>query len=58
MEFTYKIKELSQRIPNQLDHIQTEEATNNAIVMPFIPALGYDIFNPLEVLLIMLLTEY
>lgn len=27
----------------------TEEATKNAFVMPFIQCLGYDVFNPLEV---------
>jgi hypothetical protein len=29
--------------------IKTEEGTKNALVMPFINALGYDVFNPLEV---------
>jgi hypothetical protein len=29
--------------------IQTEEATKNAFIMPFIQSLGYDVFNPLEV---------
>ncbi len=27
----------------------TEEATKNALVMPFLQALGYDVFNPLTV---------
>lgn len=49
MDFIEKIQELSQRIPKQLDHIQTEEATKSAFVMPFIQALGYDVFNPFEV---------
>lgn len=31
------------------DDVQTEEATKNAFVLPFINALGYDIFNPREV---------
>jgi hypothetical protein len=31
------------------DNIQTEEATKNAFVMPFLQSLGYDVFNPLEV---------
>lgn len=34
---------------NKQDHLETEEATKNALVMPFIRALGYDVFNPLEV---------
>ncbi len=33
----------------QLAHIQTEEATKNALVMPFISALGYNVFSPTEV---------
>ena len=32
-----------------MDHLETEEATKNALVMPFIRALGYDVFNPKEV---------
>ncbi len=50
MDFIDKIQEISNRIPKQVEHIQTEEATKNAFVMPFISALGYDIFNPLEVI--------
>ena len=49
MDFIDRIRELSARIPKQLEHIQTEEATKNALVMPFISALGYDVFNPTEV---------
>ncbi len=29
--------------------LKSEEATKNALVMPFIAALGYDVFNPTEV---------
>lgn len=49
MDFIDKIRELSARIPKQLEHIQTEEATKNALVMPFISALGYNVFDPTEV---------
>src|SRR6266511_2684219 len=49
MDFIDKIRELSARIPKQLEHIQTEEATKNALVMPFITALGYNVFDPTEV---------
>ena len=49
MDFIDKIRELSSRIPKQLEHIQTEEATKNALVMPFISALGYNVFDPTEV---------
>lgn len=50
MDLIDRIKDLASRIPNQMDHIQTEEATKNAFIMPFISALGYDVFNPLEVI--------
>ncbi|MEW5985125.1 MAG: type I restriction endonuclease [Chloroflexota bacterium] len=49
MDFIDRIRELSVRIPKQLDHIQTEEATKHALVMPFISALGYNPFDPTEV---------
>ncbi len=49
MDFIDKIRELSARIPKQVEFIQTEEATKNAFIMPFISALGYDVFNPTEV---------
>ncbi|MDH5638566.1 MAG: type I restriction enzyme HsdR N-terminal domain-containing protein [Nitrospinota bacterium] len=49
MDLIDRVKELATKIPNQLEHIQTEEATKTAFVMPFISALGYDVFNPLEV---------
>ncbi|MDF1580594.1 MAG: type I restriction enzyme HsdR N-terminal domain-containing protein [Desulfuromonadales bacterium] len=49
MSFDEKIAALIQRLPKLTDHLQTEEATKNALVMPFIAALGYDVFNPKEV---------
>ena len=50
MEFTDQLSALSTRAGKQKDLIQTEEATKNALVMPFIKALGYDIFDPTEVI--------
>lgn len=50
MDLIERLKELSVKIPQQLEHIETEEATKNALIMPFISALGYDVFNPLEIL--------
>ena len=49
MDFIDKIQALTQKIEQQRGHIETEEATKNAFVMPFISALGYDVFNPAEV---------
>ena len=48
MDFKDLIKQLSERVGNLKDSLQTEEATKTALVMPFIQALGYDVFNPLE----------
>lgn len=49
MDFKDQIKQLSERIEKLKDSICTEEATKNAFIMPFIQSLGYDVFNPLEV---------
>lgn len=49
MDLIDKLKELAARMPKQIEHIQTEEATKNAFVMPFISSLGYDVFDPTEV---------
>lgn len=49
MDFKDAIKQLSDRVVKLRDSINTEEATKNALIMPFINALGYDVFNPLEV---------
>ena len=50
MEFTDQLAALSTRAIKQKDIIKTEEATKNALVMPFIQALGYDVFDPSEVI--------
>lgn len=50
MTFEDGILELAQKLNEQYSSIQTEEATKNAFIMPFISrVLGYDVFNPLEV---------
>ncbi|MBA1236778.1 restriction endonuclease [Pseudomonas stutzeri] len=50
MEFEEKLASLAAKIRQQKAAIQTEEATKNAFVMPFIQnVLGYDVFDPLEV---------
>jgi len=49
MDFIDQLKGLSSRIANTKSMIQTEEATKNAMVMPFIQILGYNVFDPLEV---------
>ena len=49
MDFKDAILQLADRISKLKDNIATEEATKNAFIMPMISALGYDVFNPLEV---------
>lgn len=49
MEFKDQIKLLADRVNKMKDNIHTEEATKNALIMPFIQAMGYDVFNPMEV---------
>ena len=50
MDFAESLAALALKVRNQKDAIQTEEATKNAFVMPFISSiLGYDVFDPLEV---------
>jgi predicted type IV restriction endonuclease len=49
MDFKDQIKQISERVTKLKDQIQTEEATKNAFIMPFIQSLGYDVFNPIEV---------
>lgn len=49
-EIKLKLEQLHSRLESLKDQINTEEATKNAFVMPFIQILGYDIFNPTEVI--------
>lgn len=49
MAFTDDIKQLSEDVKERIQYIDNEEATKTAFVMPFIKALGYDVFNPTEV---------
>jgi len=47
-EFADQLKAFTARIEDLKAHLQTEEATKTAIVLPFFQLLGYDVFNPLE----------
>ena len=50
MEFTERLTALANKVAQQKASLETEEATKNAFIMPFISTiLGYDVFNPLEV---------
>lgn len=49
MDFKDNIRLLGERVNKLKDQVNTEEATKNAFIMPFIKELGYDVFNPFEV---------
>lgn len=44
-----ELRALAGRIEKQKAHIQTEEATKTAFILPFIQILGYNVFDPTEV---------
>lgn len=50
MDFKDSIRQIAERVDKLKESLPTEEATKNALIMPFLTALGYDVFNPLEVL--------
>jgi len=49
MDFGDEIKALATKIPKVSEKICTEEATKNALIMPFLNILGYNVFDPTEV---------
>ena len=50
MELTNHLNKLAEKIDKLKDRIETEESTKHAFILPFINALGYDTFNPTEVI--------
>lgn len=49
MDLIDKLTDLAGRIQRQKNAVFTEEAAKTAFVLPFLQSLGYDVFNPLEV---------
>lgn len=49
MDFAEQIQQLAARVPSHREHLMTEEAAKTAFVLPFINALGYNVFDPREV---------
>ena len=47
MDLKDQLKLIADRTKHK-ESIQTEEATKNAFIMPFLQCLGYDVFNPLK----------
>ncbi len=50
MELLNQLKNLAKKVDELKDKIDTEESTKHAFTLPFINILGYDAFNPLEVI--------
>ncbi len=50
MELQNQLNAIADKIVNLKEKIETEESTKHAFVLPFINALGYDTFNPTEVI--------
>ncbi|WP_418499218.1 type I restriction endonuclease [Flagellimonas sp.] len=49
MELQNQLKTLAEKVVKLKGQIDTEESTKHAFVLPFINLLGYDTFNPTEV---------
>jgi hypothetical protein len=49
MDFKDEIRRLGAKVNELKSHIQTEEATKNAFIMPLIGLLGFDVYDPREV---------
>lgn len=49
MELYNQLKGLADKVEKLKDQIGTEESTKHAFILPFINILGYDAFNPTEV---------
>jgi predicted type IV restriction endonuclease len=50
MDFLDQLQTLTKHIEKHHCHVATEEATRNAFVLPFLQILGFNIFDPTEVL--------
>lgn len=50
MDLATKLAELQKRLTEHREVLLTEEAAKTALVLPFLHALGYDVFNPTEVI--------
>lgn len=49
MDFVDQVKVFSSKAQNLIPHLKTEEATKQSLVLPFLQILGYNVFDPSEV---------
>ena len=50
MGFIEDIAKVSEQVRKNADHVVGEQATKMALIVPFFSALGYDVFDPTEVM--------
>jgi predicted type IV restriction endonuclease len=50
MDLIDNLNQIASKITKQKSSIATEQATKSAFIMPFIASLGYDVFDPEEVI--------
>ncbi|MEH2356019.1 hypothetical protein [Nostoc sp.] len=50
MGFTEEIAKLSEQVRKRADQVVGEEATKMALIVPFLTAVGYDVYDPSEVM--------
>ncbi len=50
MEFRSKVRQHGEVVKSRSQHVTTEEATKHALVLPLLTILGYDVYDPLEVI--------
>ena len=50
LDFIAQVRALAAQVSKQREVIRTEESTKNSLVLPFISALGYNVFDPTEVI--------
>lgn len=50
MDFKESLLKIADRIAKTMDSARTEEAVKTSFILPFIQTLGYDVFNPEEVI--------
>jgi len=48
MDYIQQLRSLAERIPKQTERLGSQAATSQALVMPFIQAMGYNPFDPAE----------
>ena len=49
MAFKDELQKLSVQVKERMVHISNEEMTKQALIIPFVQILGFDVFNPIEV---------